>query len=91
MEEVKSYRLHCDSCKWTMYCDGSDESFSGLYEYKACQNCHGARTFRCNNCGFQVRAKRVMEATPAPKMNKPKPIGYVRGVTEHRPTGRVDF
>lgn len=75
-EKPKLYQLKC-SCGWRMFSDGSDESFAGLYEYGGCMNCGGGRIFRCQQCGHQVRAKRVLDAPPPPKLERPKPIGYV--------------
>ena len=87
-EKTKSYLLHCQNCGWRMFWDGSEDAVKGIYEYQACQNCHGARVFRCQGCGHQVRAKRVVDPPAQPKMERPKPIGHVSGVTDHRPTGQ---
>lgn len=86
-EKPKLYLLKCDHCGWRMFSDGSDESFASLYEYQGCQNCGGGRIFRCQGCGFQVRAKRVLDQPEQPRFQRPKPIGYIRGVTDGPPMG----
>lgn len=52
------FLLKC-RCKWWRKCDGRSESLADLREFKACQNCHGQRKFKCPKCGQVCKLQRV--------------------------------
>ncbi len=54
---VRLYLLRCDICGFRRFTDGSD--LKDLIEVKTCRQCSGGRRFKCNKCGYLMKANKV--------------------------------
>ncbi len=63
------YYLKCDHCNYRRWSDGSYESIQDLKEVVLCPKCHGPKKFKCNQCGFVIKAKRYVEP-PTPEKHE---------------------
>lgn len=66
----KNFKIKCIRCSWSMLTSGVSADLVGVYEIKKnCENCGGARKFRCKKCGGLAEMKRIrgnIESSPPP-------------------------
>jgi len=58
---TNAYIIKCETCSFTRWSDGSEESFADLRPVTLCPKCKGPRNFKCPGCGFVVKARRWVE------------------------------
>ena len=54
----KNYDVRCEHCHFRK--QGSLEEFQQLIPVQGCNSCGGHR-FKCPNCGYLIRARRIFE------------------------------
>lgn len=61
------FLLKCNKCGWGRRSTGLSEDLKTLSEVKTCNNCGGARKFKCPKCGQIVKMIRVKNDTDKEK------------------------